>query len=303
MSPKDEKPRVLVVMSTYNGEKFLEKQIKSILNQQDVELRVCIRDDVSTDNTREILSKYINPKFIVLHGSENIGTTRSLKILIKEVLPGEYLALADQDDIWSQNHLISGVRTLQLKKDNSIGMYFPIYKFIDENDAVIGNRKPRIKIGLENALIENPAIGCGIILNQFASMILKKIDLIDGLFIDKQLYFIASATGFVLQGNATLVSYRIHSSNQVGIFRRKRIWSLREMINQLKISQRNLQQLYFSVVSEIPAEEKNLVASHFEALQESSLKRIIYSTNPKFRREKWLDQLLIQLLCALGLLY
>ena len=52
------KYRVKVLLSSYNGEKYIDKQINSILNQKDIDVRILIRDDGSKDNTRNILSKY-----------------------------------------------------------------------------------------------------------------------------------------------------------------------------------------------------------------------------------------------------
>lgn len=51
---------VIVLLSTYNGEKFLEDQIKSILNQSYINVKLLIRDDGSTDKTVQILKKYNN---------------------------------------------------------------------------------------------------------------------------------------------------------------------------------------------------------------------------------------------------
>ena len=55
---KERKPVVCVLMSSYNGEKYIKQQIDSILSQEDVDLKLVIRDDGSTDGTRDIIREY-----------------------------------------------------------------------------------------------------------------------------------------------------------------------------------------------------------------------------------------------------
>ena len=52
------KPSVSVLMSTYNGEKYLRQQISSIIAQKDVNIKLLVRDDGSSDNTKNILEEY-----------------------------------------------------------------------------------------------------------------------------------------------------------------------------------------------------------------------------------------------------
>lgn len=62
----DRIPSVAVLMSTYNGEKYLREQIDSILNQSEVDIQLVIRDDGSTDGTKKILKEYRNNKNIII---------------------------------------------------------------------------------------------------------------------------------------------------------------------------------------------------------------------------------------------
>lgn len=97
---------VSIAMTTYNGEKFLREQIDSILAQtiQDFELVVC--DDGSKDSTIEILEEYQHSdKRIKIYKNEsNLGFKNNFEKAIS-LCDGEYIALCDQDDIWSPNHL------------------------------------------------------------------------------------------------------------------------------------------------------------------------------------------------------
>ena len=57
--------KVCVLQSTYNGKKYLKEQIDSILNQENVDVQLIVRDDGSNDSTPDILSKYSNDKRII----------------------------------------------------------------------------------------------------------------------------------------------------------------------------------------------------------------------------------------------
>lgn len=93
-------------MATYNGEKFLREQIDSILNQsyKDWELIIC--DDCSTDSTIDILKEYAgnNDKIKIYINEKNLGFKRNFEKNIS-LCSGEFIAMADQDDIWEPYHL------------------------------------------------------------------------------------------------------------------------------------------------------------------------------------------------------
>ena len=98
-----------IAMTSYNGEKYLKEQIDSILNQtvSDFELIVC--DDVSSDSTMDILNGYAakDSRVHVFRNEENLGFLKNFEKAIRICLDrgAEYVALADQDDIWTENHL------------------------------------------------------------------------------------------------------------------------------------------------------------------------------------------------------
>ena len=93
-------------MATYNGEKYLREKIDSILSKtiQNYELIVC--DDCSTDTTWNILLDYqVQDKRIKCYRNEkNLGFKKNFEKAIR-LCTGEYIALSDQDDIWTEDHL------------------------------------------------------------------------------------------------------------------------------------------------------------------------------------------------------
>ena len=91
-------------MATYNGEKFINQQIDSILKQsyKDFELIIC--DDCSKDKTVEIIKKYSDSRIKLYINEQNLGFKKNFQKAI-EFCSGEFLAFCDQDDIWTENHL------------------------------------------------------------------------------------------------------------------------------------------------------------------------------------------------------
>lgn len=133
---------VNVLMSTYNGAKYLHRQIDSILTQKDVSVCLFIRDDGSTDNTVSILDEYSlkNLNIHVTKGS-NIGYAMSFLWLVYNCptpANNAYYAFSDQDDIWEENKLLSAINLIQSKCSSNIPVvYYSDLKVVDANERYI----------------------------------------------------------------------------------------------------------------------------------------------------------------------
>jgi glycosyltransferase involved in cell wall biosynthesis len=97
---------ISIALAAYNGEKYIKEQIDSILNQtyQDFELIVC--DDCSNDSTWAIL-KDCEQRDSRIHcylNEENLGFNKNFEKAFK-LCRGEYIAMSDQDDVWTEDHL------------------------------------------------------------------------------------------------------------------------------------------------------------------------------------------------------
>ncbi len=97
---------ISIAMATYNGEKYIREQLDSILNQtvSDFELIIC--DDGSTDSTVKILREYVakDSRIKLFENEQNLGFKKNFEKAIS-FCSGEYIALSDQDDIWTKDHL------------------------------------------------------------------------------------------------------------------------------------------------------------------------------------------------------
>jgi len=116
-SPKIDKPRVLVLLATYNGQAWLCEQVDSILSQNGVDVHVLIGDDVSKDGTRILLEKHYKeePRITVCAwdtGSGSAGANFRRLFAQADLSRCDFVALSDQDDIWLPHKLISAVSSL-----------------------------------------------------------------------------------------------------------------------------------------------------------------------------------------------
>lgn len=131
-----EKPLVSIALCAYNGERFLAKQLDSLLLQDYENIEIVAVDDCSTDNTWFILEHYARKdnRVKIYQNEQNTGYTRNFEKAIGLCI-GDYIALADQDDIWETDK----ISLLQ----QSVGDCVMVYHnsdFIDENDKRIGRR-------------------------------------------------------------------------------------------------------------------------------------------------------------------
>ena len=99
---------VAVLLSAYNGDKFIKEQIESILNQNGVNVKLTIRNDGGDpeEKTRRIIREYVakDERVSLLEG-ENLGCAKSFWQLLREAPEADYYAFADQDDVWLPDKL------------------------------------------------------------------------------------------------------------------------------------------------------------------------------------------------------
>ena len=129
------KNKVCVLLSTYNGEKFLEKQLNSLFSQTYKNFDLLIRDDGSNDNTINILEKY---KINYLKG-KNIGVIKSFFKLLEIALHKEYeyFLFCDQDDIWELDKIEKQLFFISSKNQKLPILVHSDMQIIDEKDKII----------------------------------------------------------------------------------------------------------------------------------------------------------------------
>lgn len=139
MSPTNQ--LVSIGIPVYNGERYLEETIKSILSQTYTDFELLICDNGSTDATQEICKKYASQdKRIKYHrNAKNLGAAPNYN-LVFELSSGEYFKWADYDDLLAPDFISKGVEVLDTNPD--VAACYPRATFIDENGDFIKDYDP-----------------------------------------------------------------------------------------------------------------------------------------------------------------
>lgn len=106
-------PSIVVVMSTYNGERYVREQLDSVLSQDVPNLSIVVRDDGSKDDTIQILREYERHGDIRLICGQNEGYVKSFFDVVVAAGNYDYYCFADQDDIWLPDKLSSAVKLME----------------------------------------------------------------------------------------------------------------------------------------------------------------------------------------------
>ena len=216
--------KILILLSTYNGEKYLKEQIGSLFNQINCKVSLLVRDDGSTDSTLVILNdfkhKYLN-KISIIKGN-NIGWKKSffklLEIAHNQYKNFDYYAFCDQDDIWLPEKLSKAIDSL--KADSNIPSLY-CSNLIYYKDGTVGNivRKSHCKPSFKNCLVYNYATGCTVVFNRTLLQVVCKEQPLIEVPHDFWMFQIACLCGMVHFDTDSYIYYRQHDNNQIGIKR------------------------------------------------------------------------------------
>lgn len=217
---KTEAYDITVLMPVHNGEEYLQEQIDSILQQTGVNIRLVVCDDASTDASPQILddlnAQYGNVE--VISNGRNIGLIGSLERLLSNV-KSEYFALADQDDIWDPDKLVTSIHYLT---QTGAALVYSDVRLVDPHGAIladsyISSRGMRPICGRDPIpfVFQNPVVGHTIV----AKSELARISVPIPRYLhyhEPWLVCRAVELGSVVYLDRTTGCYRQHGANVVG---------------------------------------------------------------------------------------
>ena len=208
---------VTVLLSTYNGEKFLKEQIDSLLNQKGVDVKILVRDDGSKDSTISILKTYKDENKLNFYGSENIGVVSSFMDLIINAPDSDYYAFCDQDDFWLENKLAVAVKKLESIK-NPISLYCSANTLVNEKLELLSNNNDRIKrITYGGLLLKCCSIGCTYVFSKEALNYVRNNAINrNAMMHDAWVLRVIASVGEVVYDSHSYILYRQHGNNVVG---------------------------------------------------------------------------------------
>lgn len=216
---------ISVVICTYNGEKYLEEQLRSIMQQTYKNLEIIINDDCSKDNTLLVAKNLQNEdsRIKIFKNENNLGFNKNFEKSL-EYCTGDVIALSDQDDIWELNKIEIQFNLLT-QTDSSLVYCNSQLIDIDGND---------LNKNLFSQLHVNPITGdtqLGLIFDNcvsgntmmFKKSILKMIYPIpEMIFFDRWIAFVATYDSSIAVIKEPLVYYRQHGENVTDVLRTRK---------------------------------------------------------------------------------
>ncbi len=205
---------IVVLLSAYNGSKFLKEQLDSLEAQVGVEMSILVRDDGSTDGTQELLDR-LGKKRLTWYQGENLGPALSFMELVYDAPQADYYAFCDQDDVWMPDKLITAIKKL---KEGNADFYYSSYTTVDsELNVLQENVHHHHKDALGASLVNLEVTGCTVV---FTNRLLNEIRYYRPHYImmhDSWVYKIALALGYnVVYDPHAHIYYRQHNNNVVG---------------------------------------------------------------------------------------
>ncbi|MCC5926297.1 MAG: glycosyltransferase family 2 protein [Bacteroidetes bacterium] len=300
-------PRIAVLLSSYNGSAYIEEQLLSILNQTGVLVSVFVRDDGSTDKTLQILNKFEDAGSIYLFAEDNIGVTNSFFRLLE--LAGsdyEFYAFADQDDVWKADKLLRACTRLGEEAKSTPGMFYSRLEFVDQKLRHLGYSTIPTTRGFSNALVQNQATGCTVVLNRFARDLVCERIPPWCLMHDWWCYLVISAFGKVFYDEHPAILYRKHGNNvtpATPYFILELYARTRRFLGENDIPEKVSDQarLFFELYGERLAEDKrHLIQTFLKIRKEGILGRLSYAIRMPVRRNTPFDNLIMRILFVIG---
>ena len=220
----------IILLATYNGQRYLPEQIDSLLAQTHLNLRILVRDDESTDETLTVLSSYVAryPQKMQLMRGPNLGFVGNFLSLIAAA-PRDAAAyfFCDQDDIWLPDKVAAAMQ--RLKEASGPVLYFGRLTVVDESLQTLQLSPLISRWSFGNALLESQATGCTIAVNPQAMQLLQLARPEAKLIVahDWWAYLVIIALGQVIFDSEPRILYRQHEQNSLGVAR-SRLAALRQ---------------------------------------------------------------------------
>jgi glycosyltransferase involved in cell wall biosynthesis len=210
-------------MCTHNGARFLHEQLSSLEHQSYSDWRLVVSDDVSSDQTLDVLSNFksrMGPERVhVITGQVHKGFARNYRDLAAEpTISGEFFAFCDQDDVWETDKLSRAVEWLKDVSPSVPALYCSRTKHIDAAGRPIGaSRLFKGVPAFTNALVQSIAGGNTMVFNDAARQLMARCKGMDAPAHDWLLYILVTACDGAVKYDANpTVRYRLHEDNAIG---------------------------------------------------------------------------------------
>ena len=235
---------IAIIIATYNGEKYINELLESLVNQTYQNFRCYIHDDGSSDQTLEICLRYQEAypeNFLVLNYPASGGSKENFFSIIKYVVE-PYMMFCDQDDIWLPKKIelsLKKIKELEFSYNSKPLIVFSDLKIVDSNLNVLHNsycnfKKVRKNISFRDSLIQGIIPGCACILNRKLYSILNTYKNVNNIYMHDwwALALCLGVGGHYDIVEEPLILYRQHSNNTLGVKKANFFTAVRHVIKE-----------------------------------------------------------------------
>ena len=215
-------PHICILMSTYNGEKYLAEQLQSIENQTHINWRLIISDDGSTDDTLNIAKQFQEKwgynRLEIRQGPRKGFCQNFLSMACDPNIRADLYAFSDQDDVWMTDKLSRAIIFFLSRNQNKVTLYATRTEIVDENLKHLGY-SPEFSLpkSFRNAIVQSIAGGNTMVFNFTTKVFLEEANVIDAVSHDWWLYQIVSGSGgSIIYDTRPSLLYRQHDSSLIG---------------------------------------------------------------------------------------
>ena len=221
--------KVLILLATYNGEKYIRKMVDSVLQQDHPNIHMILSDDNSSDGTVGILEEYAAnypDKITHYRSGQRFGCAQKhFMHLLRAFHDAPYVMFCDQDDVWHSDKVSLALRKMQeIEADPSVpALVHTDLRVVDQelkeiapsfcrHSCLDGNR-----LALNQLLVQNVVTGCTVMMNRSLATLACREGFDDAMMMhDWWIALLASACGKAAFLNVATLDYRQHGNNSVG---------------------------------------------------------------------------------------
>lgn len=297
--------KVKVLLSAYNGARYIEEQIDSILNQTYQELELIVRDDGSVDGTVDILKEYEKKGLIQLELGKNVGFVASFFWLIEHGGDGDFFFFSDQDDVWFPQKVEMALEKLKDVDHTKPVLYFSNYDFYDGDMKFIAHHESKgNKLSFRNSIVDCVPLGFNSCFNKKAQEMTIANMPKHSQGHDWWMYMLCSGLGQVVYDERATVKYRRHNANVSGeevSFFQFQVWRFKKLFLNGYFKKIREQIIEFEQLfgSQLSKEDQKVLAlftkQGFHPV--NALKKVFY---PQYFRQKVLDEIFLRAVMLIG---
>lgn len=301
------KPTIAVLMSVYNGRKYIKEQVDSIFNQTLKPTHLYIRADGEADSSREAIIDYLDRDDVTYENGEHLGVSKSFLNLLCKVRDYDYYAFSDQDDVWLPEKLNMAVEKIKEVDDGRPVLYISSFTPVDEQLNRLPCKIPFLYsyTDFAHSLIYHTGPGCSFVMNNAAKEIVSSIDF-EGCFIglhDSLIHKIIAMCGKVVYDENSYILYRQHDSNAIGYETNRLKSFIKRLIGfnngRLKNYRKKMAQTLLGCCNGLYDEKQAALLRKLAYYDSSFANKIALIRTPEFKTHSYYD-LLFDALVLLG---